>query len=55
MTHVDGESLPAVADLWGRVSGVVRGLRPSVRRAGPAATMSVMRSIGMIGRQRMDI
>lgn len=54
-THLDGESLPAIADLRRRVPGVVRGLRPSVRRAGPAATMPLVRSIGVIGRQGVDI
>lgn len=47
--------LPAVADLWGRVYGVVWGFRSSVWGARAAATMSVMRSIGMVRCQRMDI
>lgn len=52
---MDGWSLPAIADLWGRVSGVVWGFRSSVWRARAAATMSVMQSIRLIGCQRMDI
>lgn len=35
-------SLPAVADLWRGVSGVVRGFRPPVGGAGTAAAVSVM-------------
>lgn len=48
-------SLPAIADLRGRVSGVVRGFRSSIWRSGTATTMSLVRTIGMIGCHRVYI
>lgn len=48
-------SLPAVADLWGRVSGVVRGFGSSIWRPGTTAAMPLVRTVGMIGCHRVYI